>query len=281
MFEGHPRFEAAAGSVPGRAHALAGSPSQDAFVLSVRPEAVVAVVADGCGSAEHSEVGAWIGAHAVASEVGRALGPELADPAFWEGVQAAAIAALRGTAAAMGGDLPEIVRRFFLFTVVGAVVAGDLAAVFSVGDGVVAVNGEVIRLGPFPDNAPPYLGHALCGEQRAADLRLVVHRTLPAAEVASLLVATDGAAEWDEVERRCLPGTSETVGPFAQLWEDDRHFRHPDALRRRLARMNRPHARPDWHARRIDREPGLLGDDTTVAVIRARDAAARAARTGS
>lgn len=269
MFEGHPLFEAAAGSVPGRTHALAGRPSQDALVLLAAPASLVAVVADGCGGAEHSEIGAWIGAHTLSSELARAAGPDLAERGFWDGVQARVLAALRGTAANMGGDLADIARRFFLFTVVGAVIAGDHAAVFSLGDGLVAVNGEVTRLGPFPGNAPPYLGHALCGEARA-DLRFVLHRGMPARDVRSILVATDGAAEWDELQARHLPGTKEPVGPLARLWQDDRCFAHPDALRRRLARMNRSHVRPDWASRRLEKEPGLLEDDTTIAVIRAR-----------
>lgn len=277
MFEGHPLFEAAAGSVPGRAHVIAGRPSQDAFVLRADPAAIVAVVADGCGGAERSEIGAWIGAHALAAEVGRAIGGELDDPAFWEGAQSSVLATLRSTAAAMGGDLREIVRQFFLFTVVGAVVAGDRAAVFSMGDGVVALNGEVSCLGPFPGNAPPYLGHALLGEGQGAGARLVVHRTLPAREVESIVVATDGAAEWGDVQRSHLPGTREPVGPLAQLWEDDRFFDHPDALRRKLARMNRVLVRPVWDDRRMEREPGLLEDDTTIVVLRRRKGAARAA----
>jgi hypothetical protein len=277
MFEGHPRFETAAGSVPGRTHALAGRPNQDAFVLHADPAAVVAVVADGCGGAEHSEVGAWIGAHALAAEVGRASGGELDDPCFWEAMEASVLATLRATAAAMGGDLRDVVHRFFLFTVVGAVVAGDRAAVFSLGDGLLAVNGEVLRLGPFPGNAPPYLGHALLGEAHIPGRRLVVHRTFPAREVESILVATDGAAEWDGVENRPLPGTRELTGPFAQLWKEDRYFEHPDALRRKLHRMNRPFVRPVWESRRLDKEPGLLEDDTTIVVIRALRCAARAA----
>lgn len=277
MFEGHPDFETAAGSVQGRAHALHGRANQDAVVLRARPASVVAVVADGCGSADHSEVGAWIGASAVAAEVERAAGAGLAEPGVWDGVQTATLRALRGTVAAMGGELEDVVRRFFLFTVVGAVIAGERAAVFSLGDGLIAINGETVCLGPFPDNAPPYLGHALLDEGLAAERRFRVHRVLPAREVESILVATDGAAEWADVQSRVLPGTRETVGPLARLWQDGRLFHHPDSLRRTLARMNRTFVRPLWDARRLEKEPGLLEDDTTIAVIRARRGAAFAA----
>lgn len=274
-FEGHPQFELAAATVLGRSHAIAGRANQDAVVLRADAGVLVAIVADGCGGAERSEVGAWVGAHTVATEVGRATGHDLDEAAFWEGVRAGALSALRGTARAMGGDLRDVVREFFLFTLVGVVIAGDRAAVFSLGDGLVAINGEVTQLGPFPGNAPPYLGHALLGEETMMDTRLVVHRTMAAREVESVVVASDGAAEWLDVCARCLPGTTESVGPLAQLWQDDRFFEHPDALRRKLSRMNRAFVRPVWDDRRMAKEPGLLEDDTTIAVVRARKSAAR------
>lgn len=273
--EGHPHFEMAAGTVLGRSHALAGRANQDAVVLRVEGGALVAVVADGCGGAERSEVGAWFGAHALATEVGRAAGGDLDEAAFWEGVRGRVLSAVHATALAMGGDFQDIVRRFFLFTVVGVVVTAERAAVFSLGDGLVVINGEVLHLGPFPGNAPPYLGHALLGGEGVVDTRLVVHRTMPAREVESVVVATDGAAEWSDVCARRLPGSSEAVGPLAQLWQDDRFFEHPDALRRKLARMNRAFVPPVREDRPLSREPGLLEDDTTIAVVRARKSAVR------
>ena len=144
---------------------------------------------------------------------------------------------------------------------------------FSLGDGLWSVNGGVERIGPFPGNAPPYLGHALIDERLASERRLVVHRTVPVTEVESILVATDGAGEWDEVEGRRLPGTEERVGALSQLWKEDRYFDHPDALRRKLHRMNRAHVRPVWESRTLEKEPALLEDDTTMVVIRRRAAA--------
>lgn len=278
MFGGLDEIETAVGSVEGRAHALSGKGNQDAVVVLRKARTLVAVVADGCGSAEHSEVGAWIGARTLASELGYASGEDLGERAFWEGVQRRTLGLLRRTAVAMGGDLPDVAARFFLFTVVGAVIADGRAAVFSLGDGLWAVNGEVARIGPFPGNAPPYLGHALIDERLAGERRLVVHRTMPVGEVQSMLVATDGAGEWGELEGRHLPGTEERVGALSQLWEDDRYFDHPDALRRKLHRMNRAHVRPVWEARRLEKAPALLEDDTTMVVLRARRRAGGAAR---
>lgn len=263
-------FEIATGNVVGRAHALSGRGSQDAHEVRVDDGRIVAVVADGCGSAEQSEVGAWIGANVVVTAVLRALdeGLSLDHDSTWRDVRAQALEAIRSTARAMGGALEEVVRRYFLFTVVGVAIAGERAVVFSAGDGVVAVNGDVIRLGPFPGNAPPYIGHGLLGATPFGRAHLTVVRSMPVEEVESILLATDGVDAWDDVEHKAVPGAKELVGPFAQLWKDDRYFAHPDALRRKLGRMNRPVTKPVWEERRLEKDAGLLDDDATVVVVR-------------
>jgi len=55
-----PPFDIAAASVIGREHARAGRNNQDALSLLAQGEVLAAVVADGCGSGAHSEVGAQI-----------------------------------------------------------------------------------------------------------------------------------------------------------------------------------------------------------------------------
>jgi len=171
---------------------------------------------------------------------------------------------LGSLAASLGPDLGATAETFFLFTLVGAVVTPHTTAVFSVGDGTIALNGALTRLGPFPQNAPPYLGHSLldpCIAAVQAPNDVVLHHVAPTKEVRSILLATDGA---DALERHAatpLPGTDEPLGPLARFWEDPRYVAHPDLLRRQLARANR----------RTSTGRGLLGDDTTVAVIRRWD----------
>ena len=53
-------WRVAGGSVIGSAHRRSDRPNQDAWVVARRERALVGVVADGCGSAPHSEVGAWL-----------------------------------------------------------------------------------------------------------------------------------------------------------------------------------------------------------------------------
>ncbi len=262
------RFQVAGGSVCGRDHIRAGRGSQDAMWWGRGAGVLVAVVCDGCGSGRHSEVGARLGARLVVRSLLERLtrGDALADPALWRRVRDRLLRQLGLLAGAMGGDRDQLVADHFLFTVVGAALTPTETALFAVGDGLYAVNGEVALLGPFPDNQPPYLGYGLLDRSAPVDFQL--HELRPTAEVNSLLVATDGAVDLHDAAAEISPGTGRPVGPLAQFWTDDLCFRNPDVIRRRLALANRDQLWPDWEQRRLERSAGLLGDDTTLVAIR-------------
>ncbi len=76
-------------------------------------------------------------------------------------------------------------------------------------------------------------------------------------EARSLLLATDGVIDLEERAGGAVRGEEERVGPLDPFWTDDRFFRNPDMVRRRLAVVSRG-------AR------GGLPDDTTVVVLRRR-----------
>lgn len=233
-------FEIAAGSVPGRAHARAGRPNQDAYAVTARGPCLAAVVADGCGSGARSEVGAVIGARLVAEAALTLLEAGAAPDAeeLWEEVRGELLGVLGRVARAMGPDLGAVVADCFLFTVLAVAVSGERAAVVGAGDGVYAVGGELRQIGPFPGNAPPYLGYGLLGDGP----RFTVHRALRAEELAPALIGTDGAAD---------------LGALSSFWTERHHFENRDALRRTLHRAGR--------------ETGLLEDDTTLVVIGRRE----------
>lgn len=241
-------FEWVAGSVTGRDHVLFGRANQDAWGFREGSEegSWAAVVCDGCGSAERSEVGAWVGAGVVLTEVLREQG-SFHHESSWRGLRDRLLASIREVACRMG-ETEEVARACFLFTFVGAVCRGGEVALFSIGDGCLFVNGALRVLGPFDGNAPPYLGHGLFGEAP----EIVVHDILSAREVQSLGIGTDGAAVWPEITRDRLPASNEVVGPLF----DGSVFAGPDLLRRKLARMNQKH--------------GLLRDDTTLWLARPR-----------
>jgi hypothetical protein len=236
-------FEIAGGTVTGRAHVAAGRNNQDAFCWASDADALVAVVCDGCGSGPHSEVGAQIGARLVVQAASRLLRTHLDVSGLLEQVRQDVLASLRLLAHGMtsASSFSRTVADHFLFTIVGLLITPLGATTFSLGDGLIVINGERTQLGPFPNNEPPYLGYALLPDRGApARLAFEVHRSMAVSEVQSLVLGTDGAIDLD-----------------SQFWADDRFFKNPDMVRRRLTVLNRAAA-------------GRLSDDTTLVVVRRR-----------
>lgn len=254
-------FEIAAGSVPGRQHVLTGRNNQDAYAWQCLPQALLAVVCDGCGSGAHSEVGAQVGARLVLEALRGAL--PVAGEAFWRQVSAEVLRHLRDLATRLGGPLARTVQEYLLFTIVGALMTPADTWVFALGDGVIAVNETITPLGPWPHNAPPYLAYSLL--DTAPPLGLAPLQYWPTATVQSLLLGTDGLDAFLDA-----PAADDGLGPLGQFWQEERYFHNPDAIRRRLALLNREVLRPDWSAQRLERQAGRLDDDTTLVVMRRR-----------
>ncbi|HZI12300.1 MAG TPA: protein phosphatase 2C domain-containing protein [Myxococcus sp.] len=247
-------FDVAAASVLGREHARAGRNNQDALCVRGSEHGLVAVVADGCGSQPCSELGAQLGVRRLAQAALARLaeGERVDEASFLPGLREDLLCLL----GELRGELGRDALGDFLFTVVGAVVTPERTLVFSAGDGVWALNGEVHPLGPFPGNAPPYLAYALL---RGEDVTLAPQALVPTEDVHALLLGTDGTAD-----------LAKLAGPLSQFWTEDRYFSNPDALRRKLALLNRESVRADFAAHRLVRTPGLLPDDTTLVVLRRR-----------
>lgn len=263
--DGQGPFEVTGGSVLGRDHLLAGRNNQDAFAWRQEGSALAAVVCDGCGSAPRSEVGAAMFARLLPALMLRALSMGVPPGrALLDDVQREALSRMGRIAEALGGDVRESVHEQLLFTVVGAVLSEQGGFVFSLGDGLILWNGEPISLGPFEGNAPPYLAYGLLGRE----VSFTLHRTAALADVDTVVLGTDGATALLDVIGLTLPGKPEPARGLAELVSDDAIFRNRDALRRRLALMNREaHVVVDG---RLRREPGLLADDTTLIAIRRR-----------
>jgi hypothetical protein len=274
-------FELAQGSTCGRDHRVSGKNNHDAVSCLINDEAIIAIVCDGCSSGKHSEVGAKLGAQLIATtlcqyiyKIGESINlltPEQPFP-YWERVRQDVLAQLRVLANAMGSSLSQTVNEYFLFTVVGLLVLPNYTSVFSIGDGVFVINGEVNTIGPFPNNAPPYLAYGLTGsslaEEQAQLLDFQIHRAFPNQEIDSIMIGTDGVCDLANVTAKEMPGKPDLVGPLSQFWEKDLFFRNPDALRRRLSLINRDVTRLNPVGLALKKELGLLPDDTTMAVIR-------------
>lgn len=273
-------FEIAGGIVVGSEHAKAGRNNQDAFYWIVSDLAIVAVVTDGCSDAPHSEVGAKIGARIVAETISKEVGDHnnnvialLPDPPypFWHNAYIQILRKLSNVLDDIGRE-QQTILDYFLFTVVGALITPWATSIFSIGDGFAILNSEYKKIGPFENNAPPYIGYALLGETptgiKPGWLRFNIHSIADTRSIQSILIGTDGIEDFLNAANKKMPGKEETAGPISQFWEDDRYFKNPDMIRRKLALANRTVTKIDWENRSATKEYGLLSDDTTLIVIR-------------
>jgi len=71
-----------------------------------------------------------------------------------------------------------------------------------------------------------------------------------------------------QIADRPLPGKTELVGEVSQCWQNDRHFKNPDMVRRRLSLINKDITHLDPQTQHLVKHPGLLPDDTTLVAIR-------------
>ena len=251
-------FEYAIGSIIGRNHVLAGKNNQDAYCIVANEKFIIAVVCDGCGSGKHSEVGAKLGARLVINAIADLLNQspnqdlEISNPEFWNSVKINLLQKLKDFVSLSNGDL-EFVNDHLLFTILGAVITSSETVTFSMGDGAIAINGKLNQIPAYPNNAPPYLAYGL---YKPEAINFEIHDRLPTSELESLLIATDGIDDLVKVE------------DINQFWQEDRYFKNPDAVRRKLAMLNREETKPDWNKRELIKRSGVLSDDTSLVVIR-------------
>ena len=281
-------FEIAGGSIVGRDHVggkeiLLGKNSHDAFIMQGTPdECLIGLVCDGSGSKPHSEVGAKIGANLLATNIrqlyprfARGIGPDQPLPdEFFERVRQDTLATIRGLALSMTGDasLSKTVENYFYFSTLGFLITKPWTYVFGIGDGTYLVNGVERRLEPEEGNKPPYMSYQLLDNEFSRDkphlLRFKVHETLRTFDVDSLLIGSDGVGQLIDFQEREIPGMDgKLVGPASQFWTQDKFFKNPDAIRRRLSLINRQQW---WSGAKASAtcQDRLLEDDTTLVVAR-------------
>ena len=262
-------WEWASGSVQGREHWLARRNNQDAVCVVAGADSLVAVVADGCGSAPHSEVGARLGAALLARALAARAGCLTDGSAAAAAVGAALDEVLTSLERLSGGrDAAALpwVRDHLLATTLGVVITAERGIVFRLGDGVVGVNGD-LATHAAPDNAPPYLAYRLvpseCCRLDPSAITPVVEWEGAAESLDSVIIATDGAGELRD-------GGHDAHATLRAWLADDRLFRHPAALGRRLTLLARDEQTIDWEAQHLRKRPGLLRDDTTLFLLRRR-----------
>lgn len=267
-------FQVAAGTMVGTEHLRLKKNNQDAYAISegfvCGKFARVGIVCDGCGSQQSSEVGSKLAAPLLAKSI-LAYGT-IAKGNFERALHLAeedVLADLRKLSRGMYAIKPGwtgTVSQTFLFTIIGYFITPDKTWIFSLGDGVYCINND-LHVKEYEGNAPPYLGYRLI-DSKFENLTLTIDECLPTEEVQSLLIGSDGVAQLAKLENENIPGKEQPIGPLNQFWEEDRYFKNPDMVRRKLFLINREMIRPDWKNRTLKRHPGLLEDDTTLIVVR-------------
>lgn len=152
------------GSIIGRDHMLNQKNRQDAFAIREEPGMVAAFVCDGCGSSEHSEVGAALAAPFLAyygldllrtKERSLQKCVHLLDQHLTN--------YLWRTLFSQPNNTIDFVERYLLFTIVGVLVRESEAILLSVGDGIINNDSSVFRIDQ--DNRPRYFSYNLLGHR--------------------------------------------------------------------------------------------------------------------
>lgn len=269
------KFEITGGSVIGRDHVRIGKNCQDAYYWKEASGVLVAVVCDGCGSNDHSEVGAQVGAKiAVESTLRHYLAePDSFPYATMKNpglnlVKRSILIKLQALVDGMAGSFSENVSQYFLFTILGTILdpKADKAYIFGCGDGIFYVNNVSTTI-PSPNNAPAYLSYNLVNTSQAtADLGMLWMGALET--VKSILIGTDGVADLARAFDASIPGREEKIGSISQFWEKDGFFKNPFSVGHRLTLINRSISRVDWEKKAMCESHGPLKDDTTFIAIR-------------
>lgn len=244
-----------AASVRGPEHAGKGRPRQDACAWRSEGGRLVAVVADGAGSAPLSREGARLCSAAVVDALFASTLPVLEDEE--EPVREAIEAAI-ATARALIAERIEVQlggsTRDYAATVVGVWAEGESGCLFHIGDGAAAATRakDLGRSVVSPPENGSFAEETFFFTDRAWRARL---RITPFKDCDLVVLASDGAGSftfaprWQGLE-------AEFVAPLARHLER----RSPAAARRTLARV--------LHA------PGaqaINGDDKTLILARLRD----------
>jgi serine/threonine protein phosphatase PrpC len=257
------QHQLAGGSTIGRDHRLVPKNNQDSWSIWRFDDMMIGIVADGCGSGAHSDVGAKLGVQMLGECLRKDYRPHR--PIRWQRVQQHMLAQLDGLARAMGDDYRKIVETYLLFTLLGVVIDNDRATFFALGDGTIIINGQTLSIGPFQGNMPPYLGYGLLLDELTVDattIKLEPLWEMPIDQLDSFLIATDGIDDVIRNSQNVLPGLNVPVGPIEQFWQSDRYFgSNSELVSRQLKLIGR-----DWPLSQP--HPGLLGDDTTMIVGR-------------
>lgn len=276
-------FQIASGSTIGRNHIRIGLNNQDSLCYYEDEDQIIAVVCDGCSAGSFSEVGSRVGARIIVDELIKAdfwarSGDRQEVEALLDRCKKNICERLAKVVMAMDGNATDDVCEYLLFTIVGAIVLKNYTYIFSIGDGYYSMGVEdrewmgVQSLGPFEGNAPPYIAYNLISDLvtiKDDDLNFKLLDIAPTSKVTYVLLATDGLEDLIKNRSNLIPGSKDdVVGDASQFWMQDKFFRNPVAIERRLRLINRDSTKINRENGSVKTYKGYLGDDTTMIVIR-------------
>jgi len=271
------QFFVTGGTVTGYAHRQAGRNNQDGFFMAEDAENFSAVICDGCSSARDSEVGAKLIARFAAGEILRLMKRDCVTSGseILKKLQISIVNYLKN----LTGYLPDPLSAddMFLATIVGVAMNEFSTTVFSLGDGVISLNGNVKIIDE--NNAPNYLAYLTHPGNYKIDeekITFVVQQEIATDEVKTILIATDGAKDlMQKAEREiCVLGKPEQVKGLIQFEQEERYMKNPTLLQKRLFQLNAERVAIDWERKEVKKLEGILSDDTTIILIRRKEASA-------
>lgn len=268
------RFFIAKGTVIGYKHRDAGKNNQDGVCVCGDEENLLAVVSDGCSSSANSEVGAKLISKYVAEEGLRLLKsyPDLPKQVLIKRLEKLTIGFFEDFVNKFGNPY-KVVDEMLLATVMGLMMNNDSAVVFSSGDGMFSLNGDIFEIDE--NNLPSYLGYKIIPgsyEIEEDKINFVIRKEISTEEIKSLIIATDGAKDLEEKADFAIRvlGREEIVGGLNQF-EAERYKKNPSLVQKRLFQLNRERIAIDWTKRETEKFGGVLSDDTTIVLIKRRE----------
>jgi len=259
-------FQVAAGTITGNTHYLAHQNNQDGYHVIKKENYIVGVVCDGNSNGKHNEVGANFFARVIAAHVSMLLQTHKTFIPI-EMLNSIMRNVIENLSVHVDiGEEEEFFRNYLAFNVTGFYITENKTVLFGVGDGVVYLNGEYIRISRYN---PGYFAAKTIFGKGNGDLMKVV-KDIPTNQVNTMLVGTDGVSDLAVRHSSTLPCSKEQVGPIKQFWTEDKFFRQSGALARRLSRINMVCCKGGGleTTSGSSRDNGILPDDTTMIVLR-------------
>jgi len=217
-----------AGNVIGRSHLVAGKNNQDAVkILEFKTSKGIyriGIICDGCSEGKNSEVGAKLTAHFAVNRIFELVNDSFfltkdIPKALYFSIQIFLMQLLEQYSSA-NEERFLFINDHFLFTIIGFIQGPNNTVVFSIGDGVIIINGDIQVIDQ--NDTPNYLAyHLVDGSYLGKGLYMATpHLDVQAVKTNSLEKLAIGSDAWNE----------EPYLLFEEIWNN----KHPYALQRKM-----------------------------------------------